>query len=236
MLLTMAEGGILRFLVLVVCLIFPFKTQSSTVPLPYPSRQIAGISVIDTPLIHAAEQYALIHSTHAVYKHLMRSWLYGVLLINANEDLRDVDLEVHAVSCLLHDLGWDNAKNSTIVSPDRRFEVDGAIAARSFIESHESDATGWGGQRVQLVWDAIALHTERTIALFKELEVQVVSKGISLDFSGPMFNVPEDAYAAVGREFPKDDLKTTVNETIIWLCETKPATTFGRVSHGRYWL
>lgn len=195
----------------------------------HPTRVIAGISVVDTAIVKAAEQFAIKHGSHAVYKHVMRSWLYGVLMIEANATLRDsIDLEVHAVSTLLHDVGWDKEDNSSVVSSDRRFEVDGAVAARTFIEGHD-DGRHWEHRRVQLVWDAIALHTERSIAYFKESEVQVVSKGISMDFAGPLFGVSEDEYAVVEREFPKDDLKNEVNATLVWLCERKPATTYGEL-------
>ncbi len=193
----------------------------------YPRRTVASVSVVDTPLVRAAQDFARAHSSDFVYKHVMRSWLFGALIIYRNETLRGaIDLEVHAISTILHDLGWDRTPNSSIISPDRRFEVDAAIAARSFIMDH-GDGTQWGERRVQLVWDAIALHTERRIAYLKELDVQVVSKGISLDFDGPGLGVLPDEYAAVVREFPKEDLKSGVNETIIWLCQTKPGSTYG---------
>ncbi|CAJ0554563.1 Ff.00g130760.m01.CDS01 [Fusarium sp. VM40] len=192
----------------------------------YPTREIAGISVINTPLVQAAEDFASEHSSHAVYKHVMRSWLYGVLMLDANKTLgQSVDVEVHAVATLLHDLGWDMAEDSTLVSTDKRFEVDGAFAAREFIHQH-GDAKEWDERKVQLVWDAIALHTERSIAYFKEVDVQVVSKGISLDFSGPAYGVSEEKYAAVAKAYPKNDLKDQINQTIIWLCATKPQTTY----------
>lgn len=198
-------------------------------PYNYPTRTIAGVSVVDTPIVQAAEQFAISHTSHAIYKHIMRSWLYGVLMIDANQTLSEgVDREVHAIASILHDLGWDQTANSTVISPDKRFEVDGAIAARKFIENHDVGGE-WGHQRVQLVWDAIALHTERSIAYFKELDVQVVSKGISMDFSGPSFGVSPDKYNAVEHEFPKNDLKDSVNQTFIWLCQTKPATTYGKI-------
>ncbi|KAJ4252727.1 hypothetical protein NW762_010633 [Fusarium torreyae] len=190
-----------------------------------PTRRIAGISVIDTPLVRAAEKFAKQHSSHAIYKHVMRSWLYGTLMLDANETPhRNVDPEVHAVATLLHDLGWDRTKNWPLISPNRRFEVDGAFAAREFIHAHK-DGKHWDDRRTQLVWDSIALHTERSISFFKELDVQVVSKGIIMDFSGPAYDVSEDDYAVIGKAFPKDDLKNAVNQSIIWLCDTKPQTT-----------
>jgi hypothetical protein len=193
-----------------------------------PTRELAGVSVIDTPLVRAAEAFALEHSSWPVYKHIMRSWLYGVLLINLDEELsRSIDLEVHALAAILHDLGWDQTPNSTFISPDRRFEVDGAIAARDFISSHE-DGSDWEKTRVQLVWDSIALHAVPSIADYKELDVQVVSKGIRMDFTGPSFGVSEEDYALIGRQYPKDDLISAANQTLIWLCQSKPASTYGK--------
>ncbi|KAI1025123.1 hypothetical protein LB504_009649 [Fusarium proliferatum] len=192
----------------------------------FPTRKVSGITVINTPIVQDAEAYALKHSTYPIYKHVMRSWLYGVLMINANETLSNiVDLEVHAVATLLHDLGWDTTEASPIISADRRFEVDGAFAAREFIQEHQ-DGKFWHERNVQLVWDAIALHTERSISYFKELDVQVVSKGIAMDFSGPAYGVSAEDYAAIAKAFPKSDLKDSVNDTIIWLCDTKPQTTY----------
>lgn len=196
-------------------LLFGSAQARSSMDHDFPTRNIAGISVVNTPIVKAAEAFALDHSSHAVYKHVMRSWLYGVVMLDANETLsRSVDREIHAVATLLHDLGWDRMENSSIVSSDKRFEVDGAIAAREFIHAHK-DGKCWEDRRVQLVWDAIALHTERSLSYFKELDVQVVSKGISLDFSGPAFGVSAEKYAAVEKVYPKFDLKDSVNSTFL---------------------
>src|SRR3569833_133672 len=193
----------------------------------YPRRTIAGVSVVDTPLVRAAQQYARDHGDEAVYKHIMRSWLFGTLMLQHNATLDVlVDPEVHAVATILHALGFDRTPNSSVVSPDRRFEVDGAIAARDFVRQHPRGRS-WEVRRVQLVWDAIALHSEPKIAFFKELDVQVVSKGVAMDFQGPTAGVTAAEYAAVLAEFPQSDLRGSVRETISWLCQTKPESTYG---------
>ncbi|KAK4223420.1 hypothetical protein QBC38DRAFT_487716 [Podospora fimiseda] len=192
----------------------------------HPVKTIASIKVIDTPLVRAAQDLAHTHNDEHAYKHVMRSWLFGVLLISHNETLRrTIDLEVHAVAALLHDLGWDKSPTSPFVSPDRRFEVDGAIASRNFIRSHPHGSR-WEERRVQLVWDAIALHTEPRIAWFKEPDVEVVQKGIGMDFSGPGFGVTRQEYDAVLREFPTRGFRDNLNGTMIWLCQTKPQSTY----------
>ncbi|KAK4153776.1 hypothetical protein C8A00DRAFT_43345 [Chaetomidium leptoderma] len=175
----------------------------------YPRRTIAGVSVIDTPL-----------------KCIMRCWLLGTLMLQHNNTLQSiVDPEVHAIASILHDLDFDRSPNSTIFTLDHRFEVDGAIAARNFIRAHRH-GNQWEERRVQLVWDAIALHGEDKIALFKEPEVAAVTKSVALDFSGPALGVTAAEYAAVMGAFPQDNFKASVIETTTWLCRTKPETTY----------
>ncbi|RYP69455.1 hypothetical protein DL771_006107 [Monosporascus sp. 5C6A] len=206
--LTPTPFHILRFIV--SGLVFSTTQTAATPPSSalldsFPVREVAGVRVVETPLVRDAEQYARQHSTDWLYKHVMRSLLFGTLIIQHNETLAStVDPEAHAVATLMHDLGWDRRPNSPFVSGDRRFEVDGAFAARAFLEAHEEGRRWQNDGRMQLV----------------------VSKGIGLDFSGPGFGVTEAEYAAVVDRFPKNDLRDGVNDTIVWLCETKPATTY----------
>jgi len=190
------------------------------------SRSLAKVTVVDSPLIRDAIVFAKNNSSTMTYNHVMRSWLYGALLLSKDNTLQNnVDLEVHAVATVLHDLGWDQTPDSSLVSTDKRFEVDGAIGAREFIRSHD-DGKRWEERRVQLVWDAIALHTQPPIALFKEPEVQLTSKGIFQDFAGPGNGLDAAEYQAVVEEFPNDGFKEGVSQTMVWLCNTKPSTTW----------
>lgn len=192
-----------------------------------PRRNIAGVSVVDTPLVQAAQQYMRDHSNDGMYRHVMRTWLFGTLMVNNNVTLAGlVDPEVQAVSLLLHDLGTDRSPGSLLVSPNRRFEVDGAIAARDFIRGHR-EGRGWDEHRLQLVWDAIAFHTEQKYALYKEPDVAAVSTGVFMDFTGPNSGVTPAQYAAVVNEFPNSDLRDSVRDVFTWLCSTKPISTYG---------
>lgn len=199
---------------------------SSTLPERYPRRTIAGVQVIDGPLIRASQAYARAHNTDSVYKHIMRCWLFGTLYVKHNVTLASlVDPEVQAVALILHDLGFDRDPHSTVVSHDRRFEVDGAIAAREFIRSH-NDGRSWEERRVQLVWDSIALHGETKIYPYKEIDVAVVGSSIGLDFSGPNYGITQEEYAVVLKELSNDDQIASVIDTFAWLCRTKPESTY----------
>ncbi|KAH8750224.1 hypothetical protein F5883DRAFT_633507 [Diaporthe sp. PMI_573] len=187
---------------------------------------IAGVAVVVTPLVRDALNFSRAHSNDDLYNHMVRSWLLSAIMIDANDTLRNtVDLEVHAIASLLHDVGLDPHPNSPIITPTRRFEVDGAFAARSFVEGH-ADAGRWDDHRLQLLWDSIALHSTFGIADYKELEVQYVSYGAVQDFEGPGNGVNGSQFEALLAEYPRGQFAESFNSSIITLCATKPNTTY----------
>ncbi|KAI1385513.1 uncharacterized protein F4822DRAFT_413273 [Hypoxylon trugodes] len=192
---------------------------------PYPNTTIAGVTVIDTPVVRAAIEFTRNHSTEAVFKHQIRSWIFGSLIIAGNETLKNtVDIEVQAVAAILHDLGWDQTPNSEVTTHDHRFEVDGAIASRKFLAQYGGE--NFDARRTQLVWDAIALHTTRTIGYYKEDEVRLTSEGISVDYDGLKPGVTNETYHAILDQYPNFDLKEATNDTFIFICATKPDITY----------
>jgi hypothetical protein len=153
-------------------------------PTTLPTRVLAGVTVPDTPLITKALEYTRQYSTPDTYNHIVRSFLLGFII--ADKVLPDRDCEAHALAAIMHDLGFPlgHPPNSDIITTEKRFEVDGANAARRFLQ-REAPAEEWDKHRLQLVWDAIALHTIGSIVFEKEPEVQACSYGIWADFQGP---------------------------------------------------
>jgi hypothetical protein len=192
------------------------------------TRNIAGVDVVDTPIVQNALQHARKYADELTYKHYMRAWLLGTILIQKNPKLNGkIDMEVHALGTILHDLGWD--ETGRMVSKTRRFEVDSAIEARNFIRSHPN-GKDWDERRVQMVWDAIALHGERSILNFKEDVVKSVNDGMMIDFAGPTMSrgaVSKAQWDAINKMFPREGFKTGFTKKIIWLCQTKPESTYG---------
>jgi hypothetical protein len=208
------------------------RTGLSTRESNIPTKIIAGVTVPDTPIVKAAQAYARAHSDDMTFNHVMRSWLFGTIIINKNATQRAaIDPETHAVAAILHDLGWDNT--SELISKDKRFEVDGAIAARNFIDTAILNGTahGWDENRKQLVWDTIALHTTPTIFAYKQPVVAMTAIGIFSDFQGPNSDMSHtltwDEYTRVAATFPRHDLGPSVSKIICGFGRTKPATTYG---------
>ena len=192
-----------------------------------PTRTVGGIVVPDTPLITKALDYARAHLSDMAYNHVVRSWLFGFAIASKVPSFSDRDLEVHSVAAILHDMAWD--ATGRLASLDKRFEVDGANVAREFLIK-EGIAEEWDKHRLQLVWDAIALHTTSSIASHKENEVRTTFYGISTDFGGPDMSFEKlltwEEWEAVVKEYPRLGLKEGVKEIMCELCRNKPETTY----------
>jgi hypothetical protein len=161
----------------------------------------AGIKVPDTTTVREAVDLSRSLLEPFLFNHVMRSRLFGVLL----SETADVapDAELLAVAAILHDLGLTDRYTA-----ENRFEVDGASAARAFLKDR-----GISAQQMQVVWDAIALHTTPTLALHKEPEVVMTHSGIAVDVLGAMV---EDLHTAYWDEYEGGYQKST---TFIELCK-----------------
>lgn len=190
-----------------------------------PNRVLAGVTIPDTPLITAALKYTRLHSADFAFNHIQRSMLFGFIISDKLPELANRDREVHAIAALMHDIGWD--PTGELISKDKRFEVDGANAARDFLKK---EAPQWDKHRLQLVWDAIALHTTGTIVFHKEAEVAACAYGIWADFQGPDRVqgglLTWEEYNKVVEVFPRLELMRNLKCMMLHFCHTKPATTY----------
>jgi len=179
------------------------------------TRLLAGVAVPDTPLISRAIEYAREHSEPYLFNHVMRSWLFAVILAQLSESAHDA--EVLAVTTILHDLGLAKAFDGPL-----RFEVEGANAARAFARNE-----GIGDRRSQLIWDGVALNSTPSISLYKEAEVALCTAGIALDWGGWGYDkLTEAQVAAIVEVFPRLEMKQRFTRAVCCIVETRPATTY----------
>jgi hypothetical protein len=179
---------------------------------------LAGIKLTDTALVRDGIDLSRSLLEPYLFNHVMRSWLFGILLSEGAEHAPDPELL--AVSAVLHDLGLTERYTA-----ENRFEVDGANAARAFLKDR-----GISTQQTQVVWDAIALHTTPTIALHKEPEVVMTHSGIAVDVLGAgLDRIPPDKRRAVLAEFPRLAFKNQFQVCLCNVARQKPATTTDNV-------
>jgi hypothetical protein len=178
------------------------------------TRVLGGVTVMDTPLITRAVEYARIHSEPYLFNHAVRSWLFATLL----GQLQDLphDAEAVAIGTLLHDLGL----TASFTGP-KRFEIEGADAARGFAREE-----GLDDRRVQLIWDSVALNSTPSIGLHKEPEVALCTAGIGVEFGFQYDRIPPNEMKSILAAFPRLEMKQRFKDSVCRIVKTKPETTY----------
>jgi hypothetical protein len=82
---------------------------------------------------------------------------------------------------------------------------------------------------MQVVWDAIALHTTRSIGFTKSPKCHAHS-GITADVLGAgLDRIPQDKQGAILAEFPRPALKNGLKECLCNIARRKPESTFDNI-------
>ena len=182
---------------------------------------IKGISVPDSKLVHEITELVRDTESPLLFHHSSRVFYWGALT-GARRGLT-FDPELLYAGAMFHDSGV----LPQFRSETERFEVDGANAAREFL-----DARGIAPSDIELVWLSIALHTSRGIPGHLHPVVALLTEGVVMDVVGIGYDhFPATQRDAVIGAYPRapsfeDDLLQTFYDGI----KDKPETTFGNVN------
>ena len=160
-----------------------------------------------TPLAARALAYVRACETEPVANHSIRSYLFAAMLAE-HEGLRpasDDDPDLLFFACLLHDLG-----TSPQASGSQRFEVDGADLAAAFLADN-----GTGSGDVDLVWEAIALHTSPGIAERRGALAYLTRSGVGIDFGRGTEFITDTQGQAIHARYPRLAMATALTDEIL---------------------
>jgi HD domain len=164
------------------------------------------------------------HSTDLLFNHSIRVYLFAAEQ-GRQRKLR-FDPELLYVAAAFHDLGLIKKFSS----PDERFEVDSANAARQFLNVHDISE-----DQAQTVWEAIALHTTPGIPKYLRPEIALLNSGVLLDVLGVEFDqFPAELREEIVAKYPRKNFKKGFLEEYFAGFAHKPATTYGTVNAGVY--
>ncbi|MBN9522901.1 HD domain-containing protein [bacterium] len=184
------------------------------------SERVAGVRIPDSKLAREATELLREHGTPLLLAHSLRVYLFGA--IRGRHRGLAVDHELLYFGAVFHDLGLTPRYRS----PDHRFEVDGANAARDFLRANGVDEPVAG-----VVWDAIALHTTPEIPWHKRPEIALVTGGVEADVLGDgLGEIPPPDRDAVLAAYPRGDFKRGIVRAFSQGFAHKPATTFGTMN------
>ena len=181
---------------------------------------ISGITVPDSRLAKEITEMVRDTASDLLFNHSSRVYYFGALA-GKQRGLK-FDPELLYCGCMFHDMGLTQKHSSA----DKRFEVDGANAARDFLKQH-----GIEQQEIDKVWTAIALHTTPGIPEFMDPLIALVTAGVEMDVLGLTYSQFSDAdREAVVKAHPRgDNFKENIIQAFYDGIKHKPNTTFGNV-------
>jgi hypothetical protein len=181
---------------------------------------VAGITIPDSALAREATELIRDAESDLLFHHSVRVFVFGAL--QGRRRGLDYDPELLYIGAMFHDLGLVEGHRSA----RDRFEVDGANAARAFLDRH-----GLPAESVRVVWDAIALHTTPGIPKHKEPEVALVTAGVELDVVGLGYEtLSDEERESVLAALPRRGFKAGIIQTFGGGIAEKPQTAFGTVT------
>jgi hypothetical protein len=146
-------------------------------------------TVLSVEIDQLLEQHAPV-----VRSHCHRSYQFAAALAQA--DGVELDDEVLYLGTLLHDVGLIPGGDGSA-----RFEVRGANVVRALLLDH-----GMERDRVDNVWDCIAMHASNALARHKSPETRYSSRGTSVDVRGSRAEVLHPAFVrTVLDSWPRHD-------------------------------
>lgn len=181
---------------------------------------ISGVKIPDSKLAREATELVRLYEDEMLFNHSVRVYVFGAMR-GLRQKLK-FDSELLYIAALFHDLGLvDHYHTET-----KRFEVDGADAARDFLR-----ARGIAEPQADLVWEAIALHTTPGIPQYMRPEIALTNAGVLVDVVGIGYDdyTPEQRDQVISA-FPRGDFKNAFLKVQTCSALKKPQTTFGTVN------
>ncbi len=181
---------------------------------------INGIRIPDSKMAREATELVRDTESELLFNHSSRVYYWGALA--GKQRGLAVDSELLYIGCMFHDMGLTHDHCSC----DKRFEVDGANAAREFLRQHTVSQAD-----IDKVWTAIALHTTPGIPEFMDPVIALVTAGVEMDVLGINYQGYDDeqreAVVAAHPRTPqfKEDIISAFYDGV----KGKPHTTFGNV-------
>jgi hypothetical protein len=182
---------------------------------------VSGITIPDSALARQITEFIRDTEPPLLFNHSSRVYYFGALA--GKRRGLTFDSELLYAGAMFHDIGLVPAHSS----PHDRFEVDGANAARTFLQSR-----GIPAQEIDTVWTAIALHTTPGIPQYMHPVVALVTAGVEMDVLGIGYSEFDNIdREAVLRAFPRPkQFKEDIIEAFHNGFKDKPDSTFGTVN------
>lgn len=179
---------------------------------------ISGARIPDSRFAREVTQFIRDTESDLLFHHSIRAYFWGAL---AGKRMNlSFDAELLYAAAMFHDFGL----TERYADSELRFEVDGANAARDFLRGQ-----GVTEQDIEIVWNAVALHTTPGIPEYMRAEIALLQAGAGMDVAGRGY----DQFTAAQRQavvaaFPREPgFKHEIIDLFYEALRHRPDSTFG---------
>lgn len=181
-------------------------------------KKIEGVRIPDSTIAREVTEFIRDAESALLFHHSVRVYFWGAMTGNRRGMIYDPELLYAAA--MFHDLGLTERFGDNQL----RFEIDGANAAGDFLRSR-----GISQHEIEIVWNAVALHTTPGIPEFMRPEIALVQAGTGMDVVGRGYDEFSEAQreavvAACPRE---DDFANGIVDAFYHGMKHRPQSTFG---------
>jgi HD domain len=182
---------------------------------------VAEVKIPDSKMARDLTQLIRDTESDLLFNHSTRVYLFGALT-GQRKGLK-YDPELLYAGAMFHDIGL----TETYRHSQLRFEVDGANAARDFLRAYNVPEA-----LVEIVWDAIALHTTTGIPEHKKPEVALVAAGVEMDVVGIAYRqfTNEQRETVVAAHPRGADFKNRIIDAFYDGMKHRPDSVFGTIN------
>ena len=183
-------------------------------------EQISGVRIPDSKIAREVTEFIRDAESDLLFHHSVRVYVWGALT-GTRMKLR-FEPELLYTAAMFHDIGL----TTRYADSKLRFEVDGANAARDFLRGH-----GVSERDIEMVWNAVALHTTPGIPEFMRPEIALVQAGAGMDVAGRGYDqFTDEQRQAVIAAFPREtDFKHGIIDAFYQGMKHRPDSTLPSV-------
>ncbi len=134
------------------------------------TNDILGVKIPDSKMARDVTQLIRNAEDDLLFYHSTRVYFWGALI--GTQKRLTFDQELLYTAAMFHDIGLTESYRKSLLP----FEVDGANAAREFLQNFSISE-----RDIQKVWTAVALHTTPDIPEYMHPEIALVQEGDEMD-------------------------------------------------------
>jgi HD superfamily phosphodiesterase len=182
------------------------------------TNKIFGVKIPDSKMAREVTQLIRNAEGDLLFYHSTRVYFWGALI--GTRKRLTFDPELLYTAAMFHDIGLTESYRESQLP----FEVDGANAAREFLQNYCISK-----RDIQKVWTAVALHTISDIPEYMHPEIALFQEGDEMDVVGrDSDHFPSEQREAVIAAYPRTkDFKREIIEAFHQRVKHRPDSTFG---------